>query len=284
MDALVLPVWDTGIANPANPLLAFARAYAAQTLRRPIRFVPTRLSGLPRRHHAWLEACGRAVAALPRPLLCAMYVYSTQVYPVVTGFLRDPRTSTRSLGVDGATHWSEHSVGLSAAYRTHGIVLYLQAKAVFTEARAARMLLRLPQGASDALRARVARAANLSSLEAYATVLPHITPFGWRKVIERFVADLDAAFGRMPPTPHALVVYRGVGTPREAETLGSDPAYLSTSLSRRTAVDFAAEGCPRCLAKITVPAGSRVLPMLTVSRYREQEVLLPRGENKRVVR
>jgi hypothetical protein len=180
------------------------------------------------------------------------------------------------------------AVGLSAAYRADGIVLYLQARAVFAEARAARadtsrpsekarMLLRLPRGASDASRARVARAANLSSLEAYATVLPHITPFGWQKVIERFVTDLDAAFGRMPPTPHALVVYRGVGTPREAETLGSDPAYLSTSLSRRTAADFATEGCPRCLAKITVPAGSRVLPMLTVSRYREQEVLLPRG-------
>jgi hypothetical protein len=165
-------------------------------------------------------------------------------------------------------------VGLSAAYRADGIVLYQQARVVFAEARADRMLLRLPRGASDATRARVARAANLSSLEAYATVLPHITPFGWRKVIERFVADLDAAFGRMPPTPHALAVYRGVGIPREA----SDPAYLSTSMSRRTAADFAAEGCPHCLAEITVPAGSRVLPMLTVSRYREQEVLLPRGE------
>ncbi len=101
----------------------------------------------------------------------------------------------------------------------------------------------------------------------------------WRAVLDDYIRDLDAIFDQMPPLPADLVVYRGVhGKKYAAGKSIRDAGYVSTSVRRDIAQGFASKKKKCCLQQIKVPAGTRVVPLIFVSRYyAEQEILLPRN-------
>lgn len=116
------------------------------------------------------------------------------------------------------------------------------------------------------------------SMEAMRARMARLTNKQWGAVLDEVVRDIDASIEALPPLPCDLVVYRGVktigkGLTRARKTT-NDKGFMSVSLSASTARRFAGKKC--CLLEITVPAGTRVLPV-TMSVYNEQEVLLPRG-------
>ena len=151
-----------------------------------------------------------------------------------------------------------------------GLMLFAQAAAVLNQRPTGGEALLLPKrGGPTAPTAPTDGA--IRTLTDYKRVIGRVTELGWVRVLQRFAADLDAAFAKMPPTRKPLVLFRGVkcGEPR------TDPAFLSTALERDSVRSFAC-GAGGRIVRVTVPAGRRVLPLTPVSRYSESEVLLPR--------
>ena len=107
------------------------------------------------------------------------------------------------------------------------------------------------------------------------------------------VRNIDAAFDSAPPLTKDLVVYRGLhfpisdaeDVPRRLPTImgnaykGRYQGYLSTSLNRGVAYDFAKREYQDCIImKIHIKKGTRVLFLHVHSVTRsEYEVLLPRN-------
>jgi len=113
-----------------------------------------------------------------------------------------------------------------------------------------------------------------------------------RSGIEDTVTLIDLGFHYQDPLEHSLAVYRGVRNKFAGQLVGSSPgesfedlAFMSTSLERQVAEDFAGQfGAVLCLI---VPPCHRVLylPALfhdTVNRE-EFEVLLDRGQEFEVI-
>lgn len=88
--------------------------------------------------------------------------------------------------------------------------------------------------------------------------------------------NIDIAFEASPQLEETITVYKGLDT----EDIFSDKAFISTSLYRRAALEFSGQQC--CLLQITVPPGSKILPLSGISRSpHEAEILLDRdGELK----
>lgn len=108
--------------------------------------------------------------------------------------------------------------------------------------------------------------------------------YGYDHVFNKNVKDvqrrLDAAFANVPPLAHSMVVYRGIkynkGEKYQHESV-YNKQYISTTTHIETAQDFLS-GKSCCVLHITLPQGSRVLPLKRVSHYKdENEILLPRG-------
>lgn len=88
------------------------------------------------------------------------------------------------------------------------------------------------------------------------------------------IKKLDNAFDNVPPLEEPIVVWRGVNTKNATE--GSHRNFLSTSLSRSISEKFTDKPC--CLMKISLPAGTKVLPVFNLSRHENEcELILPRG-------
>lgn len=121
----------------------------------------------------------------------------------------------------------------------------------------------------------------IRSLDDYLRVMANIRAGTWRKIVAKFVADMDSIISRMPAMESAIVTYRGtVGTKAAKTTL--DPAYVSTSLSVDQAKYFAGKWC--CVQVARLKAGCRAIPLMCVSRYPvEMEILLPRLKNRALV-
>lgn len=119
------------------------------------------------------------------------------------------------------------------------------------------------------------------SLSDYMRVMADIRAGTWRKIVAKFIADMDSNLARMPVTKSVIVTYRGtVGT--KAAATSRDPAYVSTSLSADQAKHFAGKSC--CMQVARLRAGCRALPLMCVSRYPvELEILLPRLKNRAFV-
>lgn len=88
-----------------------------------------------------------------------------------------------------------------------------------------------------------------------------------RSIIE----NIDEAFKYVPPLSSPIMVYRGIG-----ETFnGTVSSHISTTVYLDIAKSFAKKYC--CILKITIPSGTRVLPLETISEHgHEGEILLSR--------
>ena len=85
--------------------------------------------------------------------------------------------------------------------------------------------------------------------------------------------NLDIAFQGAPPLEKPLTVYRGKSSDRMRPR---DEGFVSTSLLRSRALNFAGPEC--CVLEITVPPGSKVLPVAFISFASDElEIILNRG-------
>ena len=108
--------------------------------------------------------------------------------------------------------------------------------------------------------------------------------YGYNHVFNKNITDvqrhLDIAFAHVPPLEHTQIVYRGIEYNGEKYT--HDPIYNKQYISTTTKIDNAkhfldnAKSC--CILHITLPKGTRVLPLQRVTLHpNEYEVLLPRN-------
>lgn len=85
--------------------------------------------------------------------------------------------------------------------------------------------------------------------------------------------NIDSAFESVPPLEEPIIVYKGKGS----DNVYSDKSFVSTTLNYESSKRFSGSEC--CVLQITVSAGSRVLPLRTISEMPdEEEVLLNRGD------
>ena len=141
-----------------------------------------------------------------------------------------------------------------AAMASDGILFYVQAADVLSEVR---------------------------SLDDYLAVMPDISAGTWRKIVAKFVVDMDSIIARMPATRSPLVTYRGTNGTKAATTT-RDPAYVSTSLSVEQAKHFSGKRC--CMTVARLKTGGSAIPLMCVSRYPvELEILLPRRKDRSFV-
>lgn len=103
-----------------------------------------------------------------------------------------------------------------------------------------------------------------------------------RAFMQKKVRYMDWLFAHVPPTTEDITVYRAVRV-KNLGHLRPNLSYTSTTLVFEQAQMFADEGgC--CILCITVPRGSRVLPILDNDTVNEgfQEVLLNRNTQFKV--
>lgn len=112
--------------------------------------------------------------------------------------------------------------------------------------------------------------------------------YGYEFVPPKDVTDvqryIDNAFKNVEPISKKIVVYRGLKVSLKGANMKEyihdtmyEKSYTSTSYSKSIANRFKA-GYYCCLLHITIPAGSHVLPVATISQFpHEMEVLLPRN-------
>jgi hypothetical protein len=85
------------------------------------------------------------------------------------------------------------------------------------------------------------------------------------------VKILDKAFISVPPLENPIIVYRGIKSNLISEIL----SYISTSQDIDQTKEFTGSQC--CLLRITISAGSKILPIEYISEAKyEKEILLPR--------
>lgn len=89
---------------------------------------------------------------------------------------------------------------------------------------------------------------------------------------EDMVNKLDLMFKLVPPITKTIEVYRGINS---HEIINSLSSYVSTTRDKNIAYSFSGKNC--CLLKITIPVGSKILPIENISEYKkEKEILLDR--------
>ena len=116
--------------------------------------------------------------------------------------------------------------------------------------------------------------------------LPEKMEYGYEHVPYNKISDIhkkiDNAFRNVPPIEKDMVLYRGVndkGNTTGYYTLKEDftKQYWSTSLTKTVSKGFQG-GAKCCLFTITVPKGTHILPLATLSKYpHENELLLSRN-------
>lgn len=91
---------------------------------------------------------------------------------------------------------------------------------------------------------------------------------------KELVKNIDKAFNTVPLLDKPITVYRGIAE----DYIPSLSSYVSTSYVKEKAIFFSAMKC--CLLVITIPSGSKILPLEDISESRsEKEILLPREGN-----
>lgn len=295
--SLRLPIWrPMEMSWSENPAYDFTRRFTAG--REPIVWA-IRKHAVTTNDAAWMRECGRAVASLSRAELCVMHAYSTQTYSRITQFLRGLPVSELDLIHDASQEWmygetrmlldvraGNRSGFLAPGVDPSALAALLVAWAAPPSVAKGRLCMRRyaalrPNFTSTFLRlcrvlsvrfntgvAFVAQSG--MTLRAFEHAIPLMTAGDWRRILNRFVASLDAIFAKMPPCHKGFYVYRGEASRRHTH---GNTSFVSTSLDMGTARHFATGK----LLRFLVPAGSQVLPLMCISRYEEQEVLLPRG-------
>lgn len=294
-----VPAWDTGIVNPANPAYEFVKRFTAG--RAPIiwkdALVTVRISD-----PDWLSRATQAVSDLPRADLCVLYTYTTQVYHILTTFLRDARVPDGMVH-DPTVEWRYGEEALrdradtgdcltrghdteddalcrfdvawalprsAAKYRTIA-ACYAALRPYFTATFKRTCRERCIESNPGLMFYTRAESGLLSDFK---RTIPRMRAVDWARCMRRFVRSLDGIFDRMPPCRTAFYVYRGTSPSLKPPPLGDRDTYTSTSLSPDVARQFA--GRHGTVTRILVPPGSKVIPLIAMGRYEEQEILLPR--------
>lgn len=298
---VILPVWQPNEkAKVENPAYDFIRRFLAG--REPIVWTREKQS-LTTNDPTWLLECCNEIAGLSRAELCVLHIYSTQAYSRVTHFLRGASPKELDLVYDSSCEWKAGEMPMLANVRANNQSRYLSSSVDPVALRALLAAWRAPRSEAEfemclqrysALRPyftpkflRVCRIQSVRfhggvmfaaeagmSLASFEKAIPQMTSWDWQRIVRKFVKALDAIFQKMPPCRKTFYVYRGEGADAKSVRRGwiGSPSFVSTSLGQSIALDFARP----TMVRITVPKGSRVLPLLCVSRYREQEMLLPR--------
>ncbi len=121
----------------------------------------------------------------------------------------------------------------------------------------------------------------------YCIAINSLTPFNYKDIkkidmtrLQKDRRNLDKVFLMMPAIEEEIIVYRGIKNMEALKTsLGlydnsyCGSGYISTSYDISTALRFAGVDC--CLLSITIPAGSKIVPLFAISENPEAEVLLP---------
>lgn len=91
--------------------------------------------------------------------------------------------------------------------------------------------------------------------------------------------EIDLLFNRVPKTKKEFIVYRGTAM----RSINPYKTYVSTSLNKSVARNFM-DFNECCLYRIIIPKGSSVLPLFSISEFKEEkEVLLKRGSRFRII-
>ena len=104
--------------------------------------------------------------------------------------------------------------------------------------------------------------------------------------IKNYVNLIDIAFKNAPPTKESLILYRGIQLNKKIETDFTSKTYVSTSSNKSTSLSFSGYKSNKCcFFEITVPKGSRVLPLMYLSLHsQEMEILLSRNSEYKIVK
>jgi hypothetical protein len=93
----------------------------------------------------------------------------------------------------------------------------------------------------------------------------------------KYVDDIDSAFYMIPKLTAPIMVYRGSNRRYGSEMI-QIKSFVSTSLRKGVGLEFIDHESKCCLYIITIPAGTRILPMMPTSMYKfEEEILLQRN-------
>jgi hypothetical protein len=298
---MLLPKWDIHFQEPAfdgSPDFGFVKEYSAG--RNPIKIINKRFD-VATEDPLWLKDACQAVLKLSRYELCTLYAYSAQIYGIITGFLRHKGRSkfntTMVYDESREWRWGQHflhanpSLYLKKDVDQTMFTAFLNAKKERNWSLLLKIYKKLRPSFTDAfLRAcrtralesndgmllfpQAARIYSLTSVAAFKRIIPDLTNDAWIQVLKMFVSDIDSIFDKMPPTRSAMTVFRGVKNMKEIPT---DPSFASTTLDKATAKRFASKKC--CVHEIEIPIGTKLIPLIPVGQYEEQEILLPRNFN-----
>jgi hypothetical protein len=91
---------------------------------------------------------------------------------------------------------------------------------------------------------------------------------------EKHYKNMLLAFQGVPPLHHPLTVYKGIK--HTQKVMDIDKAFSSTSLNFSGTEDFRGSSC--CVLQITVPPGSKIIPLFDISHVQsEAEILLDKN-------
>lgn len=104
--------------------------------------------------------------------------------------------------------------------------------------------------------------------------------------LKNYINLIDDAFKNAPPTTQSLILYRGIKSDTKITKDFVNKAYVSTSSNKNTSLGFSGhQGYPCCFFEFTIPKGSRVLPLMFLSMYKdEMEILLARDSEFNVIK
>lgn len=100
------------------------------------------------------------------------------------------------------------------------------------------------------------------------------------------INDIDQVFKDVPPTTKSFVVYRGIKLKHKIEQDFISKGYVSCSANKKTSLTFnALKTHVCCFFEITIPKGSRIIPLEGITQCpAEMEILLSRDSKFHVVK
>lgn len=110
-------------------------------------------------------------------------------------------------------------------------------------------------------------------------------PEGAVNVIKNYINKIDNVFKNIPPTTKTFVVYRGIKLDTKIDSDFTSLSYVSCTSDKNIALRFnAKKKMPCCLFEITIPKGSHVIPLETITEHKnEMEILLPRDSEFQII-
>lgn len=104
--------------------------------------------------------------------------------------------------------------------------------------------------------------------------------------VKEYINLIDDAFKNAPPITQTFVVYRGIKHSSKITSDFVNKPYFSTSSNKAVSLGFSGnKNYKCCFFEVTVPKGSKVLPIMNLSLHsHEWEILLPRSSEFHVVK